>query len=137
MIVHRNGQGFFGVLLADAIKVKMPFDGRGFGNGEPGLAFLILDLKFAVEDVFAKDDAVVADENARPGNELAHFRLRFAAEAAQRDVGRTGHFRFMICDLRLMIANGEWRGALKITANIRMLLPRPFGKGEGRGEGSL
>jgi hypothetical protein len=88
MIMHRDGQGFFGVFLADAIKVQVPFDGRGFGDGELGLALLILELKFAVEDVFAKNDAIVADVNARPGNELAHFRLRFAAEAARRDVGR-------------------------------------------------
>jgi hypothetical protein len=107
MIMHRNGQGFFGVFLADAIKVKVPFDDRGFGDGELGLALLILDLKFAVEDVFAKDDAIVADVNARPGDELAHFRLRFAAETAHRDVGRTSQGEFMICDLRLPIANSE------------------------------
>jgi hypothetical protein len=104
MVVHRNGQSFFGVLLADAIKVQVPFDNRGFGDSELGLTLLILDLKFTVKDVFAKDDAVVADVNARPGNELAHFRLRFAAEAAHRDVGRTGQGEFMIYDLRLPIS---------------------------------
>ena len=92
MIVHRDGQSFLRVLLADAIQVELAFDFRRLGNGElRRLCFLACSCKFLVEDVFAKDDAVVADVNARPGDELSDFRVRFAAETAQRDVGWARH----------------------------------------------
>ena len=91
MIVNGHGQGFLRVFLADAIKVQLPFDFRRFGNGEFRLFFLVLELQFAVEDVFAKDDAVVADVNARPGDELAHFRVRLAAETAHREIVGARH----------------------------------------------
>ena len=99
MIVDGDGQSFFRRFLPDAIKVKLALDFRRFGHGELRLLFFGLNLQFAVEDVFAKDDAVVADVDARPGDELADFRVRLAAETAHRDVGRARHFGFMILDL--------------------------------------
>ena len=94
MIVDRHRQGFFGVFLADAMQVQQPFDFGGFGNGEFRLFFLVLQLQLAIEDVFAKDDAVVADVNAGPGDEFAHFRVRLAAETAHREIVRAGHLDF-------------------------------------------
>src|SRR5208282_3675406 len=91
MVMHRHSQGFLRVLLPDAIGIQLPFDFGGPGHGELRLLLLLLKLQLAVEDVFAQDDAIVADVNARPGDELAHFRVRLAAETAHRDVGRTGH----------------------------------------------
>jgi hypothetical protein len=93
MIVNGDGQGFFRVLLPDAKAVKLPFDFRRPGHGKFRLFFLFLKLKLAVKDVFAEDDAVVANINARPGDELADFRVRLAAETAHRDVGRSGHVK--------------------------------------------
>src|ERR1035437_7594183 len=106
MIVHRHGQGFFRVFLADTIKVKLPFDGRRFGNGELRLLLFGGGREFPVENVFAKNDAVVANVNVRSGDELAHLRVRLAAETAHGDVIRTSHLEFTIYDLRLPTANG-------------------------------
>jgi hypothetical protein len=96
MIMNRDRQSFLGVLLADTVQIQLPLDFRRFGNGEFRLVFLILEFQFAVEDVFTKDDAVIANVNARPGDELAHFRVRFAAETAHGKLVGAGHSRFMI-----------------------------------------
>ena len=71
MIMDGDGQGFFRRFLPDAIKVKLAFDFRRFWHGEFRQLFLGLNLQLAVEDIFAKDDAVVADIHAQPGNKLA------------------------------------------------------------------
>jgi hypothetical protein len=54
----------------------------GFGNGDALFVFFCLRVKFFFKDVFAKDNAVVANVNARSGDEFSDFRVRFAAEAA-------------------------------------------------------
>ncbi len=94
--VNRDRQCFLCVLLADTVQIQLPFDFRRFGNGEFRLFLLILEFQLAVEDVFTKDDAVVADINAGPGDQLAHFRVRFAAETAHGKLVWTGHSRFLI-----------------------------------------
>jgi hypothetical protein len=110
MVVNRDGQGFFCVFLTDAIKVKVPLDGRRFGDGKLRLLLFGGDREFPVENVFAEDDAVVANVNVRSGDELAHFGVRLAAETAHGAVVRTGHGEFTICDLRF--ANSQARGGL-------------------------
>ena len=92
MIMHGDGQSFLRVILADAMEVELPFDFSRLGNVEARQLFARVGGQFLVEDAFAKNDATVADINARPGNELSDFGVGFAAEAAQRDVGRAGHY---------------------------------------------
>src|SRR3546814_7426358 len=81
MIVHRDRQHALGGVLADDISVEMlaDFERRRhravLARGDPAL-----DL-FA-DDVVAQLDAFVADEHGRPGNQLADFMLRLAAEGA-------------------------------------------------------
>ena len=99
MIMHRHGESLLRVFLADAMQIKLGFDLGRLEDRELRLLLLLGQMQFAVEDVFAKDDAVVADINSRPGDELLHFGMRFTAEAAHRDVGGTGHVEFMILDL--------------------------------------
>jgi hypothetical protein len=73
------------------MQVKLALDLDGFENVELRLLLLLCEVEFAIKDVFAKDDAVVADINSRPGDELLYFRVRFAAEAAHRDVSGSSH----------------------------------------------
>src|ERR1044072_8490108 len=91
MIVHGHGQSFLGLVLADAVGVELAFDFTRPRDGETRLLLLALQLEFAVEDVLAKDDAIVADINSGAGNELSDFGVRFAAEAAHRDIRGSGH----------------------------------------------
>jgi hypothetical protein len=58
------------MVLANAVEVEMPFDFDRLGNGMDDLRLLLFGFneQFLIEDVFAKDDAVVADVDARAGN---------------------------------------------------------------------
>ena len=103
MIMHRHSQSFFRVLLADAKFVQLPFDLSRLGNAGAQLRFFGLrGCEFLVEDVFTKDNAIIADVNAGTGNELFNFRVRFAAETAERDVRWSSHdiIRFRLTILR-------------------------------------
>ena len=48
-----------------------------------GVRLVLLDL--LGDDVVAEADALVANVNSRPGNELLHFLLGLAAEGAVQD----------------------------------------------------
>jgi hypothetical protein len=91
MIVNRHRQRFLGDFLPDAKEVQLPFDLGRLGNVQLRLLFLGREFKFTVQDVFAEDDTVVADIDARPRDELPHFGVGFAAETAHREIGGSGH----------------------------------------------
>ena len=101
MIVHRHRHSFLCVLLADAKFIELALDLRWFWNREARFLLLGLCGEFLVEDVLAQDDAIIADINAGAGYELFYFRVRFAAEAAERDIRWASHSK--IFDLRLTI----------------------------------
>ena len=90
VVVHRHGERLLRVVLSNTIQVELTFDFRRPGHGELWLMFAALKLEFAVEDVLAEDDAVVANVNTRSGDELFDFGVRLAAEAAHGDVGGPG-----------------------------------------------
>ena len=76
MVMHRDGERFLGVILADAMQVKVLLDLRGLGHmiDRPRL----LDGggvgdKFLVENIFAKDDAIIANIDTRSLDELFDF----------------------------------------------------------------
>jgi hypothetical protein len=73
VIVDRHGQGFLRVLLPDAKAIQLPFDFARFGSFEIRAGLGGWREQLLIEDVFAKNDAVVTDVNARPGNELSDF----------------------------------------------------------------
>ena len=80
MIVDRDREDALGAHLPDDIIVEHLVDFRRSRNAiarldERGLGFL-------ADDVVAQLDAFIADEHGRPGDELPHLVLRFAAEAA-------------------------------------------------------
>ena len=80
MVVHGHGKRSFGRFLSDDVIVEIGADLRRLGQLQdtgPG----VLD-PFLRNDVHAQSDAFVADGRARPGNQLAHLVLGFAAERA-------------------------------------------------------
>jgi len=85
MVVDGDGEGLLGVLLAYAGQVKLALDLGGLGNAAARLVLLDLGGEFLVQDLFAERDAVVADENTRPLDQLLNFGVGLAAETAQGD----------------------------------------------------
>src|SRR5207247_2528423 len=86
MIVHRHGQGFLGVLLSDAVEVEPSLDFGGLRDAELGHLLARLGPHFLVQDVFADQDATVADVNARSLDELFDFRVEVLATSLARNL---------------------------------------------------
>src|SRR6478609_8342157 len=84
--MNRDGQNLLRVILADHVVVK---DLADFLRSRDSVARLHQrGFVFLTDDVHAEFDALIADENGRPGNELAHFVLALAAERAVEGVLR-------------------------------------------------
>ena len=107
VVVHRHGQRLLGVFLADAGQVKLALDLGRLGDVDARLLLLGLRGEFLVEDLLAENDAVVADVNARPGNELLDFGVGLAAETAEREVGRAGHGGYSFLSARLVACSAR------------------------------
>jgi len=73
MIMNGYGQSLFGVILTDTAKVKLPLDLGRLWDADLWLLLLALGSQLFVQDLLAKDDAIVADVNARPGDQLLHL----------------------------------------------------------------
>ncbi len=80
MVVNRDREHPFGAALADDIIVEDVADFERSRNAVAG--FDQRRLRFLADDVVAQLDAFIANEHGRPGNELADFVLRLAAEGA-------------------------------------------------------
>src|SRR5262249_42272869 len=86
VVVNRDRQNLLRVILADHVVVENFANLLWRRNSVARLhqrGFVLL-----ANDVHAKFDALVADENGRPGNELAHLVLALAAERAVESVLR-------------------------------------------------
>src|SRR6185437_10235342 len=76
-------------------------------------------LVLLMDDVLAQLDALVADEDGRPGNELAHLVLALAAEGAVERVLRIAaadlaHFRSMTrCESWHSLLRGTNQGCIR------------------------
>ena len=80
------------VVLTDTMLVQLGANLRWPRHAPDGLVLgPLLRRRLGIEDVFAKDDAVVADVNAGAGDELFHFRVGFPAEAAHGEIGGACH----------------------------------------------
>jgi hypothetical protein len=80
VVVDRDRQHFFGSLLADDVLVENGFDFMRLRQLVPAALRSLVEL--LANDVVAKLDALVADEDGRSGNELANLVLTLAAERA-------------------------------------------------------
>src|ERR1700730_17942891 len=86
VIVNRNRQHLFGMVLADNVVVE---DLADFLRGRDAVArFHQRGLVLLADDVHAKFDTFVADEDGRSGNELAHLVLALTAKRAVKRVLR-------------------------------------------------
>src|SRR5271155_1706708 len=86
MIMDRDREYLLGVVLADDIVVE---DLADLPRSRNLVArFRQRRLVVLADDVQAKLDALVANEDGRPGNELAHLVLALAAERAIQRVLR-------------------------------------------------
>src|SRR5204862_8025541 len=80
VVVHRDGEGLFRLLLADHVLVQHVLDlGRrgDLGDRLGDLALLVLR-----QDLVAEGDALITNVDRRAGNELPDRVLRLAAEGA-------------------------------------------------------
>ena len=91
MVMNRDRQRLLGDVLADHILIERTpdFDGFRNTNGRRLPACILVEL--FVENALADVDAAIADINAGTGDQFFDFGMRFAAETAQRDIGRTSH----------------------------------------------
>ncbi len=81
MVVHGHREDLFRALLTNDVLVENAADllwRRQLMRVALGLGFLHL----LTDDVIAQVDALVADENGGPGDQLANFMLAFAAKRA-------------------------------------------------------
>ena len=84
VVVHRDGEGPLGGFLADDVFLQEVKDLAGLGQFETAQ---IGDLcEFLLDDLVAELDALVADVDAGPGNELAHLLLALSAERALEQI---------------------------------------------------
>src|SRR6478672_8160247 len=92
MIMDRDREHLLGLVLTDDIVVE---DLADLLRGRNLVArFRQRRLVLLADDVHAQFDALVADEDGRPGNELAHLVLALAAERAVERVLRIAAAEF-------------------------------------------
>src|SRR4029077_1313976 len=101
VVVDRHGEGLLGPLLPDHVLVQHVLD---FGR-DRDLGDRLGDLPFLVfrQDLVAERDALVADVDRRPGNELPDRVLRLAAEGAAGVL--IGGHRALVWESRLLDAS--------------------------------
>ena len=102
MIVDGDREGFFGVVLADTMQIKLAFDLGRLGNINARLVLPGLGGQFFVEHLLAKDDAVIADINPRAGDELFDFGVGFAAKTAEGDISGPRHRVYSFLSAKLV-----------------------------------
>src|SRR6476660_2199957 len=83
--MNRDRKHLLGVVLADDVVVE---DLTDLLRGRNTVARFTQQLVLLADNVQAKLDAFVANEDGRPGNELAHLVLALAAERAVERVLR-------------------------------------------------
>ena len=92
VVVDGDGERLLGPLLPDHVLVE---DGLDLGRARDAqlLVALLLAGDLLGDDVVAQPDALVADVDGRPGDELLHLLLRLPAEGAAQGLSllRSGH----------------------------------------------
>src|SRR5690349_17810738 len=89
MLVDGDGALFLSLLLADDVVIKEGLDLDRLGQRRAaGGRLLLLSIG---DDLVADVDALVANINGRPGNELFNFVLRFTAERTAQGVVASSH----------------------------------------------
>ena len=85
VVIDGDGQLLLGPLLADDVLIQELLDFLGRRQGRAAAA--VLEAVVVRNDVVADLDALVADEDGRPGDELANVVLVLVTEGAPQDLG--------------------------------------------------
>src|SRR5690606_24429411 len=80
VVVHRDGERLFRLVLPDDVLVQDLPDLLGLGNAAQVRVALLVEL--LLDDLVAQLDALVADVNAGTGDQLLDLLLHLAAEGA-------------------------------------------------------
>ena len=102
LLCYSRRLAWIGMVLTNAIHVELAFDLGRFGNVNARLVLPGLRGQFFVEDLLAKNDAVVADINAGAGDELFDLRVGFAAKTAEGDIGGPRHRVYSFLSAKLV-----------------------------------
>ncbi|MCY1220294.1 hypothetical protein D9M72_323040 [compost metagenome] len=84
MVVHRDGEGTLGRFLADDVFLQEIEDFARLGQFEAAKVRYFREFLF--NDLVAELNALVADVDAGPGNELSHLLLALSAERALQQI---------------------------------------------------
>ena len=91
VIVDRDREDLLGVVLANDEIIQNLLDFRRFHQTDGRLGLYHRLFHLPVDDCLADIDAGVADVDARAGDYLFHFRLRFAAKGTEGHSRRFSH----------------------------------------------
>ena len=83
MVVNRNRQGALGVFLTDAIKIQLRFNLCWAWHLQGLVGFLRLQMQLFIDDVFADNDAMIANVHPRALDQFLDFGVGLSAEATE------------------------------------------------------
>ncbi len=125
VVVDGHRQDLLGVLLPDDVVVQELVDLLGLGQ------LLEAELggvgQFLGDDVVAELDALVADVDTRPGDQLLDLLLRLAAEAALHQIATVSEFRHVgsSCSVSGPCCSSVCHPCTRPGAVLRPAEPRP------------
>jgi len=82
------------VVLTDALQIEQALDLGRFGDMHPAPVFPPLRGQFLIKDLFAENNAIIADIDAGTGDQFFDFGMGFTAKAAEGDIGGSGHLGY-------------------------------------------
>ena len=97
VVVHGDGQGALGLVLADHVAIQELGDGRGLRQLRRALRGIDRQ-QLLFDDLVTKLDAFVANVNTRAGNQLADLLLALSTEGALQELcafRHAGHQAFL------------------------------------------
>jgi hypothetical protein len=87
VVVHRDGDLALGLILADDVLVEVPLDLDGGGEAGCCPRTPAWTAGVLADDVEAEPDALRADVDVRPRDDLVDLALRLVAEGARQTAG--------------------------------------------------
>ena len=86
MVVDGDGQNLLRGFLANDILIQLPSDFGRFWNPKRVCLSPRILVQLLIQDPLANVDAIIANIDARPGDQLADLGMALSAERAHREV---------------------------------------------------